>query len=333
MDCPNKARAPPYGERCLQPHDVHSPQPSLVPTTMALHSAHCSRVFSNITRSTCRAQLNGAVLDRYSTIRRFFRSQTFEMSPLAREHSAQNFRNGTIPRNGICDRKRWLHSYMKEIRPSTATGQVHWHLRDGDTRTLRGPTIATGLGLNIQLQPGNTRWLHASAVCRNSAKAHEEPGPSGTRPQSQRSPPDSEEPPISKQDNSQPCTCNNPKNGQGASVSPPPPPQPQPSEKLQGQPIDPTNPPKYLDNYSRFFRRLALSLPHPHRPTRDEFLSVATGFWERLKIRFKWFTIKSFRKFNADDISAFVTWFLMSQTLWILVGTCVIEMHRLTKWN
>ncbi|TFK44315.1 mitochondrial distribution and morphology protein family 31/32 [Crucibulum laeve] len=76
-----------------------------------------------------------------------------------------------------------------------------------------------------------------------------------------------------------------------------------------------------LDEYSRFFRRLALSLPHPHRPTRDDFLNVATGFWQRLRIRFKWFTIKSFRKFNADDISAFVTWFLMSQTLWILVGT------------
>ncbi|KAF9010600.1 mitochondrial distribution and morphology protein family 31/32 [Cyathus striatus] len=64
-----------------------------------------------------------------------------------------------------------------------------------------------------------------------------------------------------------------------------------------------------------------MSLPHPHRPTRDDFLNVATTFWQRLRIRFKWFTIKSFRKFNADDISAFITWFLMSQTLWILVGT------------
>lgn len=75
------------------------------------------------------------------------------------------------------------------------------------------------------------------------------------------------------------------------------------------------------ENYSRFFRRLALSLPHLHRPTRDDFLNVATGFWQRLRIRFKWFTVRGFRKFNADDISAFITWFLMSQTLWILVGT------------
>ncbi|KAG6869106.1 hypothetical protein C0993_001671 [Termitomyces sp. T159_Od127] len=57
-----------------------------------------------------------------------------------------------------------------------------------------------------------------------------------------------------------------------------------------------------LDDYSRFFRRLASSVPHPHAPTRDDLLNVATGFWQRLRIRFKWFTIKSFRKFNADDI-------------------------------
>lgn len=76
-----------------------------------------------------------------------------------------------------------------------------------------------------------------------------------------------------------------------------------------------------LENYSRFFRRLAMSLPPMQRPTRDDFLRVATSFWQRLRIRFKWFTIKSFRKFNADDISAFVTWFVMSQTVWVLLGT------------
>ncbi|KAJ7646865.1 mitochondrial distribution and morphology protein 31 [Roridomyces roridus] len=82
----------------------------------------------------------------------------------------------------------------------------------------------------------------------------------------------------------------------------------------------PPPPPNY-DNYTPFFRRLAMSLPHLPRPSRDDFLKVATGFWARARIRFKWFTIKSFRRFNADDISAFITWFLMSQTLWILVGT------------
>lgn len=84
----------------------------------------------------------------------------------------------------------------------------------------------------------------------------------------------------------------------------------------------PPLPPNHnLDNYSRFFRRLALAVPHPHTPTRDDLLNVATGFWQRTRIRFKWFTIKSFRKFNADDMSAFFTWFLFSQTIWILIGT------------
>lgn len=97
-----------------------------------------------------------------------------------------------------------------------------------------------------------------------------------------------------------------------------------PPDKPPG--VDPAEPhshlpPLNLDNYPRLYRRLALSLSHLHRPTRDDFLKVANGFWQRLRIRFKWFTIRSFRKFNADDISAFVTWFLMSQTLWILVGT------------
>ena len=77
------------------------------------------------------------------------------------------------------------------------------------------------------------------------------------------------------------------------------------------------------ENYSRFFRRLAESVPHARRPTRDDLLKVATNFWQRLSIRFKWFTLRSFRKFNADDISAFISWFLVSQTLWILIGTYV----------
>jgi len=79
--------------------------------------------------------------------------------------------------------------------------------------------------------------------------------------------------------------------------------------------------PNHLDNYPAFLRRLAMSVPNIPRPTRDDLLTVADGFWQRARIRFRWFTIKSFRKFNADDISAFVTWFLMSQTIWVLLGT------------
>ncbi|KAG5722873.1 hypothetical protein E4T56_gene11213 [Termitomyces sp. T112] len=98
--------------------------------------------------------------------------------------------------------------------------------------------------------------------------------------------------------------------------------QPRPPGPDEKQPtIQTPSAHRNVENYSRFFRRLALSVPHPHAPTRDDLLNVATGFWQRLRIRFKWFTIKSFRKFNADDMSAFFTWFLFSQTIWILIGT------------
>ncbi|ROW05405.1 hypothetical protein VSDG_00560 [Cytospora chrysosperma] len=68
-----------------------------------------------------------------------------------------------------------------------------------------------------------------------------------------------------------------------------------------------------------------LHLPHlpkmPHRPTKEELLAAATGFWQRLKVRFKWFSIRSARPFNADEWGAFVSWILFGHFVWILVGT------------
>ena len=84
----------------------------------------------------------------------------------------------------------------------------------------------------------------------------------------------------------------------------------------------------YDNNYPRFFRRLAQSLPHVSRPSRDDFLNAANGFVQRMRVRVRWFFIRNFRKFNADDISAFVTWFLVGHGLWILIGTSV-----LTTWH
>ncbi len=68
-----------------------------------------------------------------------------------------------------------------------------------------------------------------------------------------------------------------------------------------------------------------LHLPHmpkmPHRPTKEELLAAATGFWSRLKVRFKWFSIRSARPWNIDDWSAFVSWFVLGNIVWVLVGT------------
>ncbi|KAI9892805.1 MAG: Mitochondrial distribution and morphology protein 31, mitochondrial precursor [Vezdaea aestivalis] len=71
-------------------------------------------------------------------------------------------------------------------------------------------------------------------------------------------------------------------------------------------------------------RSLLERLPHLgqlHRPTREELLAAATGFWSRSKVRFKWFSIRSLRPFNADDISAFFSWFLVGHVIWIILGT------------
>lgn len=66
-------------------------------------------------------------------------------------------------------------------------------------------------------------------------------------------------------------------------------------------------------------------LPHlpkmPHRPTKEELLAAATGFWQRMKVRFKWFSIRSMRPWNADEWGAFVSWFVFGHIVWILLGT------------
>ena len=62
-------------------------------------------------------------------------------------------------------------------------------------------------------------------------------------------------------------------------------------------------------------------ISHIHRQSREELLAAATGFWSRLKVRFKWFSIRSVRPFNADEIGAFFSWFLLGHVLWIILGT------------
>ncbi len=71
-------------------------------------------------------------------------------------------------------------------------------------------------------------------------------------------------------------------------------------------------------------KQLLNRLPHVgyiHRPTREELLAAATGFWARQKVRFKWFSIRSLRPFNTDDISAFFSWFIVGHVIWIVLGT------------
>lgn len=75
----------------------------------------------------------------------------------------------------------------------------------------------------------------------------------------------------------------------------------------------------FKDEVNTYFRSQIPKISH--RPTKEELLSAATGFWSRLKVRFKWFSIRSVRPWNVDDWSAFVSWFVVGNIVWILVGT------------
>ncbi|KAI1504290.1 mitochondrial distribution and morphology proteins-domain-containing protein [Biscogniauxia marginata] len=92
-------------------------------------------------------------------------------------------------------------------------------------------------------------------------------------------------------------------------------PQAPPANKSDTKPVDDES-----ASVTKYFHMPAL--PHlPHRPTKEEFLAAANGFWERLKVRFKWVSIRSMRPWNIDEWGAFVSWFLFGHLVWILVGT------------
>ncbi|KAI1336873.1 mitochondrial distribution and morphology proteins-domain-containing protein [Xylariaceae sp. FL0016] len=71
---------------------------------------------------------------------------------------------------------------------------------------------------------------------------------------------------------------------------------------------------------SKYFH-LPTSIHLPHRPTKEELLAAANSFGERLKVRFKWLSIRSMRPWNNDEWGAFLSWFLFGHLVWILVGT------------
>lgn len=64
-----------------------------------------------------------------------------------------------------------------------------------------------------------------------------------------------------------------------------------------------------------------IHMPNFHRPTKEELLAAATGFWSRLKVRFKWATIRSVRPYNADEIFSFFSWIALGHVIWLIIGT------------
>lgn len=115
-----------------------------------------------------------------------------------------------------------------------------------------------------------------------------------------------------------------PKDTGGASaprveLSPQPSAPPKPAEPAK--PKTETEPEHQASHGKHLLDRLPHSLPHLYRPTKAELLEAASGFWSRMKVRFKWFTIRSTRPFNADEIYALFSWILAAHILWLVIGT------------
>lgn len=98
-------------------------------------------------------------------------------------------------------------------------------------------------------------------------------------------------------------------------------PQQQPGTQSQGPEKTPTSEASDSESLADSMSKY-LHLPRiPNRPTKEELLAAASGFGQRLKVRFKWFSIRSMRPWNADEWGAFVSWVLFGHLVWVLVGT------------
>lgn len=76
-----------------------------------------------------------------------------------------------------------------------------------------------------------------------------------------------------------------------------------------------------VSSLSSSLQHLAHAIPSPHLRTKHELLASATSFLDRLRIHFKWFTIRGFRPYRIDDWSAFFSWVIGGVGVWIVVGT------------
>ncbi|PVI00551.1 hypothetical protein DM02DRAFT_614226 [Periconia macrospinosa] len=88
----------------------------------------------------------------------------------------------------------------------------------------------------------------------------------------------------------------------------------------------PPTPPNSGTNFLGHLPKSLPHLPHLYRPSKAELLDAASGFWSRIRVHFKWLTIRSTRPFNTDEIYALVSWILAAHFLWVVLGTTTFFM-------
>lgn len=69
------------------------------------------------------------------------------------------------------------------------------------------------------------------------------------------------------------------------------------------------------------------------RMTKQTLLKEATGFYDRFKINTKWFLIRGNRPFSFDEISTMFSWLIISQILWVILGTTTFVSLVLFTFN
>lgn len=69
------------------------------------------------------------------------------------------------------------------------------------------------------------------------------------------------------------------------------------------------------------------------RMNKEQILSEATNFYERFKINTKWLLIRGNRPFSANEISTMFSWLLISQIVWIVLGTTTFVSILLLIFN
>ncbi|SCU88583.1 LANO_0D02520g1_1 [Lachancea nothofagi CBS 11611] len=69
------------------------------------------------------------------------------------------------------------------------------------------------------------------------------------------------------------------------------------------------------------------------RLSKQKLLSEATNFYERFKIKTKWVLIRGNRPFSTDELSTLFSWLVISQILWIVLGTTTFVSLVLFTFN
>lgn len=72
---------------------------------------------------------------------------------------------------------------------------------------------------------------------------------------------------------------------------------------------------------------------YQQRLTKQKLLNEASGFCEKFKINTKWILIRGNRPFNIDEISTIFSWLIISQIVWIIVGTTTFVSLVLFTFN